>query len=193
MKTVRGELRITGGTARGTKLYTVPSDDVRPALARLRISLFEILRPRLDGARAIDLFAGTGSLGFEAISRGAAGCVFFDNDPRCIEALRRNVEKLRVGPKAEIVEGSAMDAPRHLKRGDRRHDIVFVDPPYAFYDDPKLAADLEAAVADLKGLLNPDALVLVEHRTVQKRPETWAGFRRVDERVYGGTTLTFYS
>src|SRR2546426_12705343 len=104
-------LALTGGTARGAKLFSVPGRDVRPALARLRVSLFEILRARLDGAWALDLFAGTGSLGLEAVSRGAAGCVFFDVDERCVNVLKKNVEKLRFADRTEIVRASAFDAP----------------------------------------------------------------------------------
>jgi 16S rRNA (guanine966-N2)-methyltransferase len=178
-------LRLTGGTARGARLFSVEGRDVRPALARMRISVFEILRPRLDGARVADLFAGNGTLGLEALSRGAAHCAFFDIDPRCIEAIRRNVEKLRMADRAEVAPASAFDAPRRLADGV---DIVFVDPPYAFYDDPEVASRIEAAVKGITG----DPIVVVEHRSVQDLGDGWAGKRRYDRRRYGGTHVSFY-
>jgi 16S rRNA (guanine966-N2)-methyltransferase len=180
-------MKLTGGTARGTKLFSVAGVDVRPALARMRISVFEILKPSLDGARVLDLFAGTGCLGLEALSRGAAHAVFLDIDDRCIETLHRNLAKLKFAARAEVVRGSAFEASR-IAGGP--FDLVFVDPPYAFYDER--AAEVEGAVAALRPRLSPAALVLAEHRTVQRLPEKWAGLTRSDERGYGGTTVTFY-
>lgn len=180
-------LRLTGGTGKGAKLHSVPGLDVRPALSRLRISLFEILKPRLEGVRAIDLFAGTGSLGLEALSRGAAHCTFIDLDRRCIETLEKNVAKLRVADRATLLQGSAFEAAR-LVSGS--FSLVFVDPPYFLYDEK--GADLEAAVKALAPALDDGALLLVEHRTTQAFPESWAGGAKSDERVYGGTTVTFY-
>lgn len=182
-------LRLTGGTARGARLHSVPGLDVRPALARMRVSVFEILRPRLEGARALDLFAGTGCLGLEALSRGAARCVFIDADPRCVETLRKNLAKLRFEDRAVVKRGSAFDAVRLV--GEERFDLVFVDPPYAFYDER--GAELEAAVEALGPRVEPGALVLVEHRAAWKAPGAWAGGRQVDERAYGGTVVSFYA
>jgi len=179
-------LRLTGGTGKGAKLFSVPGLDVRPALARMRISVFEILKPRLDGARVLDLFAGTGSLGLEALSRGAAHGVFLDVDERCIETLEKNVAKLKFGSRAELMPGSAFDAARLV--GDRRFSLVFVDPPYRMYDERGM--DLEKAVRDLA--LDRGALVLVEHRSTQVLADSWGGGKRVDQRVYGGTTVSFY-
>ena len=89
----RGGAVLTGGAARGARLLTVPGRDIRPALARLRTSVFEVLRPRLEGATVLDLFAGIGTMGIEALSRGAEHAVFIDMDPRCVEAVRRNLAK----------------------------------------------------------------------------------------------------
>jgi len=181
-------MKLTGGTARGAKLFSVPGSDVRPALARMRISIFEILKPLLEGARVLDLFAGTGCLGLEALSRGAAHAVFLDIDDRCIETLDRNLGKLRFVARAEVVHASAFEAARVT--GTREFDLVFVDPPYAFYVDKR--AELEASIAALAPRLSKGATVLAEHRTSQALPEAWAGLTRRDERIYGGTTVTFY-
>lgn len=183
-----GGVRLTGGTARGARLFSLPGRDVRPALARMRTSLFEILRSRLAGARVVDLFAGTGSLGLEALSRGAARAVFVDADRRCLEVIRRNLEKLRFAARAEIVEGDAFQAAPRLGRAE----IVFVDPPYDYYGERpeamrSLVESLLASVLD-----SPDAVVVVEHRPGEGVGEV-SGGRVVDERTYGGTAVTMIS
>lgn len=174
---------LTGGTARGAKLFSVPGRDVRPATSRVRISLFEILKARLPGARAVDLFAGTGSLGLEALSRGASFCTFFDTDPRCVEALRKNLEKLRFADRAEVRKESAFRAVEVLREPV---DLLFVDPPYAFYDERR--ADIEKLLADWIASPLLRGVVLVERRPAQKL--AWPG-KVVDERSYGGTVVTF--
>jgi len=183
---VRDGAVLTGGAARGAKLYTVPGLDVRPALARLRTSLFQILSSRLDGT-ALDLFAGIGTMGLEALSRGAEFATFIDSDPRCIAAIRRNVERLKFADRAEVIEGDAFQVGTMVR--EAAFDLVFIDPPYKVFDDPASAARLEAAVAGL----TVRGLAVVEHRTVQQFPEAWAGGRLTDRRKYGGTTISMYS
>ncbi len=180
-----GLLRLTGGTARGAKLFSIPGKDVRPALARMRTSVFEILRPRLEGARVLDLFAGTGCLGLEALSRGAEVAVFHDTDPRCLEAIGRNLKKLRFSGMVAQVDafgGFATDVP---------FDIIFVDPPYEYF-----VARADEMRRLVEGLLAravaPDGLILVEHRP-KEGPGEVAGGRVADERRYGGTIVTFYA
>ena len=177
--------RLTGGTAKGAKLFSVPGLDVRPALARMRISLFEILRERLVDARVADLFAGTGCLGLEALSRGAARAVFYDVDPRCLDAIRRNLEKLRFADRADLRSGDAFAAVAGLEP----MDVVFVDPPYPFF--VKRAEDLRRLVETCLGRLAEGGRVVVEHRPKQGLGEV-AGGRILDERVYGGTVVTLY-
>ncbi len=187
MREGAGGLRLTGGSARGARLCSVPGIEVRPALARMRVSVFEVLRPRLEGARVADLFAGTGSLGLEALSRGAARAVFLDTDPRCLEAIRRNLEKLRFADRAEVLRASAFEAAPGLGAAD----LAFVDPPYAFYEER--AEEMRRLVETLLGrvVAPPEGRAVVEHRTGQGLGEV-AGGRIAGERRYGGTTVTFY-
>jgi 16S rRNA (guanine(966)-N(2))-methyltransferase RsmD len=185
----RGGAVLTGGAARGAKLLTVPGLDIRPALARLRNSVFEVLRPRLEGATVLDLFAGIGTMGLEALSRGAGFAAFVDSDPRCVEAVRRNLSRLRFADRAEVLLGDALEAPTLTAPLGRRFDVVFVDPPYALYDDPASAARLEAAVAGLGGW----GEAVVEHRSIQTPAGKWAGGSLADRRKYGGTTVSWYT
>lgn len=185
MKLAEEGARITGGTAKGTKLYGVPGLDVRPATARMRISLFEVLRARLIDASVVDLFAGTGCLGLEALSRGASKALFFDVDDRSLEAIKRNVEKLRMTERAEIRNGDAFLAVARLDPAD----VVFVDPPYKFFVERR--DDLRKLVEAVLPRLTEGGTVVVEHRPKQGLGEL-AGGRIVDERVYGGTVVTRY-
>lgn len=162
-------LKITGGDRRGAKLFSEPGLDTRPALARLRVCVFDVLGDRVDGATVADLFAGTGAMGLEALSRGAASCVFYEIRP---DAVRRNIEKLRYADRARVVAGDVYRAAVEPA------DLVFVDPPYAAYRDARLAALLKRVKA---------GLFVVEHpRDVS--PEG----RAVDRREFGRTVITFY-
>jgi 16S rRNA (guanine(966)-N(2))-methyltransferase RsmD len=179
--------RITGGTARGAKLFSVPGLDVRPALARMRVSVFEILRPRLEGARVLDLFAGTGCLGLESLSRGAREAVFLDVDRRALDAVRRNLEKLRFADRGVVRNEDAFRAAGDLGPAD----LAFVDPPYRFFVER--AAEMRALVGTLLSrVLAPGGRVVVEHRPKEGLGEVVGG-TLVDERTYGGTLVTFYA
>ena len=111
----------------------------------MRISVFEILRPRLEGAAVVDLFAGTGSLGLEALSRGAARALFYDVDRRSLEAVEKNLERLGFSGKGPAVYGSAFEAAARLEPAD----LVFVDPPYDFYVER--AAEMRRLLETLAG------------------------------------------
>lgn len=180
--------RLTGGTAKGRRLFAVPGRDVRPALARMRISVFEILRPRLEGASVVDLFAGTGSLGLEALSRGAARALFFDVDRRSLEAIGKNLERLGFSAAGRVVYGDAFESAGRLEPAD----LVFVDPPYDFY--VKRAAEMRALMETLVGrvLSGPEARLISEHRLREGLGDV-AGGAIVDERQYGDTVVTFYA
>lgn len=180
--------RLTGGTAKGRRLFSVPGSDVRPALARMRISVFEILRPRLEGATVVDLFAGTGSLGLEALSRGASRALFYDIDRRSLEAVEKNLERLGFAGKGQAVYGNAFEAAGRLEPAD----LVFVDPPYDFYVER--AADLRRLLETLvaRVLRDPESRVISEHRLREGLGEV-AGGKIVDERQYGDTVVTFYA
>jgi 16S rRNA (guanine(966)-N(2))-methyltransferase RsmD len=180
--------RITGGVAKGRRLFSIPGKDVRPALARMKISVFEILRPRLEGATVVDLFAGTGSLGLEALSRGAARALFYDVDARSLEAVEKNLDRLGFRDRGRVVQGNAFEAAERLDPAD----LVFVDPPYDFYVErkPQMRSLIEVLVARV--LSTPEGRVVLEHRLREGLGEL-AGARIVDERKYGDTVVTFYA
>ena len=167
-------MRIVGGQWRGRKLKAPDDDRVRPTADRVREALFSILGP-LDGARVLDLFAGTGALGIEALSRGAASCVFVDVDTR---PVRANLEVL--GIDAEVRRGQALSA---LKPDDQ-YDLVLLDPPYR--DAARLGAQLTEA---LPPVLDPSARVVTES---DRRHPLALGLPLHDERRYGDTLIRIH-
>jgi 16S rRNA (guanine(966)-N(2))-methyltransferase RsmD len=154
----------------------------------MRISLFEILRPRLEGARVVDLFGGTGSLGLEALSRGASQVLFLDRDPRCLEAIRKNLERLRFADRGRTLQADAFREAERLEPVD----LAFVDPPYDFYLERReeMKRLLETLLS--RGMTGPEGRVISEHRPKEGLGEL-AGGRILDERRYGGTAVTLYA
>ncbi|HRP71493.1 MAG TPA: 16S rRNA (guanine(966)-N(2))-methyltransferase RsmD [Luteimonas sp.] len=148
-----GAVRIIGGRWRGTKLPVADAEGLRPTSDRTRETLFNWLQPALPGARVLDLFAGSGALGFEALSRGAGEALLVERDRRQCESLRTTAAKLPGGEATTIVQADALaflDAPLH-----GRFDIVFLDPPFA--------GELwEAALARLDPWVSADAWLYVE-------------------------------
>lgn len=125
----QGAVRIVGGRWRGTRLPVADADGLRPTPDRVRETLFNWLQPVLPGARVLDLFAGSGALGLEALSRGAREALLVERDPALAEALRQSVERLHAGTEATVVQADALallSAPLH-----GRFDVVFLDPPFA--------------------------------------------------------------
>jgi 16S rRNA (guanine966-N2)-methyltransferase len=183
-------MRIVGGRHRGRRLWAPPGEAVRPTSDRAREALFDILSHGrfaasglpFAGKTVLDAFAGTGALGLEALSRGAARAVFIDNGAAALAALRRNVAALGESERAHILPGDATRPPR----AGEACALVFIDPPYrSGLAGPALAA------LDTAGWLAPAALVVVETAARERTPPP-EGFMLVDERVYGAARLTFF-
>jgi len=162
----RNRVRIIGGEWRSRLVRFPPSADLRPTPDRVRETLFNWLGQRLDGLAALDLFAGSGALGFEALSRGAARVVMVEHDARVAEGLRAAARELGTDA-AQVVEG---DAIAFLRRTTQRFDVAFVDPPYA----SGLAAP---AMAELAPRLNPGARVYVETAAPLAPGAAWRALR----------------
>lgn len=124
-----GAVRIIGGHWRGTKLPVADAEGLRPTSDRVRETLFNWLQPVLHGARALDLFAGSGALGLEAVSRGASQAVLVEQDPTLADALRASVDRLQASAQVEVVRADALAWLQLPLQG--RFDVVFVDPPFA--------------------------------------------------------------
>jgi 16S rRNA (guanine966-N2)-methyltransferase len=179
---LKGALRILGGELRGRALEV--ADGVRPSGARLREALFSIWMPRLAGARFLDLYAGSGAVGLEALSRGAAAAVFVEPDRAARAALERNLWLVPPGA-ARVLAARDREALARLAGEGARFDLLFVDPPYA---DPVDAWLLEA----LAPVAAPAASLVVEHRRGRLPPDPGERWRAVSDRAYGDSGLRLY-
>jgi 16S rRNA (guanine966-N2)-methyltransferase len=174
-------MRVIAGTAGGRGLVAPRGRATRPITDRVKETLFGILGSRVLDARALDLYAGSGAIGIEALSRGAVSCVFVDHDRRAVAAIRENLERTGLAAQASV---RGTDVQRFLERLlDERFDLAFVDPPY---EERAILAPLER----LTGLLAPGATVVVKHHWRTPIPEP-SGLARWRERRFGETTLTF--
>lgn len=178
-------LRLVGGKSKGIKLKGPKSQGIRPAAARVRKSLFDILGDLKD-QQVLDLFAGTGSMGLEALSRGAASSTFVDKDQHAITLLFTNLKKMQLLPRAHVLKDSASQAIQRLYRMKKRYDLIFLDPPY---DQGWIDRCLKAL--EKYPLLKPGALLLCEH-SPREIPTFFGGLEKVDERKYGQTLVSFF-
>jgi len=180
-------MRIIAGAYKGRRLATPRGETTRPTADQVRIALLDTLMPWLPEARVLDLFAGAGGVGLEALSRGAAHATFVERDARAVQALRANVTTLGVERAARIVHDDVRRALRTLWREGGGFDVVFLDPPY---DGNDVAATLEA----LGGveLLADDAVVVAQHLTKRAPGDAAGVLRAFRTRRFGETTLTFF-
>ncbi|MFQ5352403.1 MAG: 16S rRNA (guanine(966)-N(2))-methyltransferase RsmD [Candidatus Binatia bacterium] len=182
-------VRVIAGTHGGVRLSPVPGQATRPTAERVREALFSRLQSRfgLAGARLLDLFAGTGALGIESLSRGASGLVFVEKNPRAVAVLRANLESCDMLDRSEVLCGEALSRLALLARDERVFDGVFVDPPYRG----------GASVAVLEklgglGLLAAGAWVSVETDRREALPGAVGGLARLRVDQYGDTRLWLY-
>ncbi len=145
-------MRVITGLARGRRLETLPGDATRPTGEKVKESLFSAIQFDIEGRRVLDLFAGSGQLGIEALSRGASGCVFVDKNTEAVQVIRRNLQHTGLAEKAQVL---GTDALSYLTRPGDRFDLVFLDPPYA--------ADLIRPVLDkVAPLVNDGGIIVCE-------------------------------
>jgi 16S rRNA (guanine966-N2)-methyltransferase len=175
---VKPGVRITGGSFRGRGLAVPPG--ARPTEGRVREALFSIWGDRLDRARVLDLFAGSGVVGLEALGRGALAVLLVDQSLQAVKTLETNAAQL-----GEAVEIRKLPLPAGLVRLSGPYDLVFADPPYAF-------TEYEALLAGLLPLLTPEAEVVVEHSSRTDLPIEAGRLVRTDVRRYGESSLSFY-
>jgi 16S rRNA (guanine966-N2)-methyltransferase len=181
----RSLMRIIGGLYKGRTLCGPTGAGVRPTSDRLRETLFNILRDDVDGARVIDGFAGTGALGLEALSRGAADVTFVDRDPRALAVVRQNVEACGAANACAIIRDDFIGlTARHRDLG--RFTLALLDPPYDY-------RDLEVVLAEASGLLAPTGTLVLEHSRRRQAPERAAGLTRHRLLTAGDSALAFYS
>lgn len=180
-------VRLTGGEGRGRPLHGPGSVSIRPTSDRVREALFDILGSRVPGSRFLDLCAGTGAVGIEALSRGATRVVFVERDRRAVALIRRNLAQICPPGEAEVIDTDLERAAASLRQAGEAFAVVFLDPPYDAGDLP----DLLGAAASL---VAPGGILILEHRTSVPVPTAPIGDRLRLFRHYrhGDTMLTSF-
>ena len=181
-------MRIIAGSRRGKKLAPIKGVRIRPTADRVRESIFNIVSGWMDRALVLDLFAGTGALGIEALSRGARQAVFIDRDPLAIVALKKNIAACRFDQRARVIRWDASKDLACLRPAEYCFDIVFMDPPYR-------AGLINSTLSNLarQRIVSTDTLIIVEHSASE--PLSWLpnGYATSEQRRYGKTLVTFLS
>jgi 16S rRNA (guanine966-N2)-methyltransferase len=183
-------MRIIAGSFRSRTLQAPAGLATRPSSDRLRETLFNVLAPRIEGARFLDLYAGSGAVGIEALSRGAAEVVFVERAAAAIKVLRTNLDRLRVTEGFRIDTGSAGGFLRKAAAG-RQFDLVFLDPPYDAAGEYTTTLGLLGGSA--RGLLGGRASVIAEHRRQERLENEYGGLRRTRLLEQGDAALSFYA
>ena len=178
-------MRITGGDLGGRNLEVPKSGEIRPTQDRVREALFSILAAVVPGSQVLDLFAGTGALGIEALSRGAKSAVFVEQNARHAEILRRNLANFKLAGEVAV-----RDAYRYLETySGPGFDLVFADPPYALGAEKGYAQVLSTLKS--RGVVRPGGIFVAEMTKVQKAEET-PGWELLRDRIYGKTRICIW-
>lgn len=177
--------RVIAGSARSTRLDG-PGPGTRPMGDRVKQTLFAILDPYLPGARVLDLFAGSGAAGIEALSRGALEATFVERERAAVDVIVANLQRTHLRERGRVFRADALDHLRQRAAGEPAWDIVLLDPPY---DQPTLVS---AALVSLAGHLAAHAWVVAKHARRNAPPAQVGLLASVRERRFGESTLTFY-
>lgn len=178
-------MHVIAGSAKGRKLKSLPGLSTRPILARIKKSLFDIIRLKISEALFLDLFAGTGAVGIEALSRGAKQCVFIEKDTHAAAIIKENLFLTGLSAKGQVLVGNVFDMVRGLGQS---YDLIFIGPPYKVH----LVADTVAAVERYK-LLKSDGLIIAQHHGKEDVPVAVGMLHLIRQEKYGDTRLSFYS
>lgn len=180
-------MRVIAGTAKGVRLKAVSGSQVRPTTDRVKESLFQIIGPYFDGGNILDLFAGSGSLGLEALSRGAQHAVFVDQKKESVDVIRTNLRSAKLEERSEVYRRDARTALRLLKRQGKVFRYIFLDPPY---QDPILSGIL--GQISVGNMLEPDGIVIVERASDVILEADYHDLKRIRTLHYGDTDVDLY-
>lgn len=180
-------MRVVAGERKGMPLKAVEGNTTRPTTDKVKESIFNMIGPFFDGGIALDLFAGSGGLGIETLSRGAAHALFIEKDSRAYQTLRENIKKCRYEEVSELFRTDAMRAVKALLKRDIVIDYLFVDPPYHKKEYYDLVETLVEA-----GKLSEDAIIMCEHSREVTLPENYGVYQLVRQETYGSTIISIY-
>ncbi len=179
-------MRVVSGIARGTKLLSVPGDSTRPILDRVKTALFDILRPEIADCNVLDLFAGSGSVGIEALSQGAGHCTFLDLERQAVATIKRNLEATRLTGKSQVL---MTDSFSFLKRTTQEFDLIYIAPPQY----KGLWVEAMNIIAQRTELLSQNGQIIVQIDPTEYQELKFEKFVETQQRKYGSTLLVFFS
>ena len=179
-------MRIISGKARGTKLYTLEGTNTRPTLDRVKESIFNIIQNEIEGATVLDLFAGSGAIGLECLSRGAKKAILCDKSKEAVEIIKRNIEKTHMEECAKIINTDFETCLEKLK--NEQFDIIYIDPPYAtdyIFKSLKKIKEI--------GIAKEESIIIIETDDEQRILKDIGNIeiKIVDKRKYGRATIIF--
>ena len=179
-------MRIISGKARGTKLYTLEGENTRPTLDRVKESIFSIIQSQIEGAKILDLFAGSGAIGLEFLSRGAEKAVLCDNSKQAINIIKKNIEKTHMEEQINLINADFENCLEKIK--NEQFDIIYLDPPYA-------TDYIHKAIQNIikSNIITKESLIIVEtddEKRVEKEIEN-IDVKIVDKRKYGRAYIMF--
>lgn len=180
-------MRVVSGSAKGRPLKAVPGMGTRPTTDKVKEAIFSMIGPFFNGGNALDLFAGTGGLAIEALSRGMDKAFFIDKDPKSIETVRANLKATKLEGQAEVYRNEAERALKALEKRGVSFGVVFLDPPYRMKNGDKLMEMMHE-----KNMLEDDATIVLEHESGHDYPDAFGPFSCVRHAVYGETTVSIY-
>ena len=188
-------MRVVAGIAKGMRLKVPRGHKMRPTSDMVREAIFDILADRPVGARVLDLFAGTGALGIEALSRGAEHAVLIERSARCMPIIKENLAHTRLADRAWLIRGDAYPEVRKLDAAGEQFDLVFADPPYEGHGRERAGpAPAQKALQSLAeaGILAENAVVVIEHASGLVLPAEAGRLRLTTTRRYGSTSISIY-
>ena len=181
-------VRVISGIYKGHPLKPVPNRLTRPTTDKVKEALFQMIGPYFDGGNCFDLFAGSGGLGIEALSRGINKAIFVDKNPKAIQTIHTNLASLKIEQYSEVFKADAFRAIKAAGKRGLTFKLIFLDPPYAKISYEKLLEQISTYK-----LLGNDGLIVCEHESNQKFPNEHSNFKRVRTVDYGNTTaITLY-
>jgi len=186
-------MRIIAGTKRGMKLFSPKGyETTRPITDRVKESLFSVLYKYdvIEGCVVADLFCGTGSMGLEALSRGAKAVTFVDKDAKVVEILKRNIEKAAFVAEAKVIRANAFLVGAPVSRGDDKYKLIFVDPPYVMSTDTGQGSPLANLLALLCAQADDQAIVVVRTSNHSHLSDEYGRLKVIDRRVWGTMAVT---
>jgi 16S rRNA (guanine(966)-N(2))-methyltransferase RsmD len=180
-------LRVISGSAKGHGLKTIKGDTTRPTSDKVKGALYNIIAAYVEGSTVLDMFAGTGSLGIEALSRGAASAAFFDRSQQCCGIIKENLQHTKLTEKALVYNTDFSAGIEKMHREGHKFDIIIMDPPYNknfIQEALKLLA--------INDIMMDDGIIIAEHSVMDKLPESCGKLKVIDTRKYGDTMITIY-